>query len=243
MTDLNKTFAKNTLAVFLMAGDGGMDKTAEYISAVQECGADMIQVGIPFSDPVAETAEMQSASARALGCGADADKIFRMLESIEKKVPFVIVTYANPAYRYGYEKFFARCAEAGVSAVMFNDIPFEESAALKEIALRSRVEIIDTVAYSSGHIMAPICKKRIEKIASSSRGFLNLCAAAGDMAEAFALIRKYTSIPVCAQTGDISCERAAAAAHACGAAAVNLAVQGENLKAQILKAVQAVHSL
>ena len=112
---------------FLTAGDPSLDKTAEFIQELERAGADLIEIGIPFSDPIAEGPVIQEADLRALAGGATTDKVFDMVRDVRDKVkiPLVFMTYLNPVFHYGYEKFFARCRErlkvrTPVSSVLFS---------------------------------------------------------------------------------------------------------------------------
>ena len=144
MSNISKAF-KNTKAFipFLTGGDPTIDKTEEYIYKMVEAGADIIEIGIPFSDPIAEGPVIQEANIRALKNGATPERIFEMVERVRTKtqVPIVFLTYLNPVFNYGYDKFFARCKKAGVDGIIIPDMPFEEKGELAEEAKKNGVDI------------------------------------------------------------------------------------------------------
>ena len=121
---------KKAFIPFVTAGDPDLDTTRELLLAMQEAGADLIEIGIPFSDPVAEGPVIQEADLRALQSGTTTDRIFDMVHSIkdQMRVPMVFMTYINPIYVYGTEKFAKKAKECGVSGVIVPDVPFEETA-------------------------------------------------------------------------------------------------------------------
>jgi tryptophan synthase alpha chain len=132
------------LVVYLTAGDPSLDRTADLLPALDRAGADLIEVGVPFSDPLADGPVIQRASERALAAGTTLAGVLQTVASVRASVraPIVLFSYANPIYRMGYEAFAARAAAAGVDGVLTLDIPVEESAPLRE-ALRARA--LDTV--------------------------------------------------------------------------------------------------
>ena len=198
---------------YLMAGDPNLKVSAEYILAVQEAGADLIEIGIPFSDPIAEGKVIQEASIRALAAGARLDNIFEMLASLQGKikVTLVFMTYLNPVLFYGYEKFFQHCRDVGVCGIIIPDLPFEEQQEVKEPASKYGVEVITLVAPTSG--------ERVEKIGKDAEGFIYLVSSLGvtgvrnevakDISARVKEIRAVTDIPVAVGFG-ISTEQQAA---------------------------------
>ncbi len=119
---------KKAFVAYFMAGDPNLAVSAEYILAAQEAGADLIEIGIPFSDPIAEGEVIQEASVRALKAGTRLDGVFEMVASLKGKmrIPLVFMTYLNPVFVYGYDRLFAKCAELGVGGLIIPDMPFEE---------------------------------------------------------------------------------------------------------------------
>lgn len=191
---------KKAFITYLMAGDPDLAMSAEYILAAQEAGADLIEIGIPFSDPIAEGEVIQAASTRALAAGTRLDGVFDMVESIRDKmrVPMVFMTYLNPVFVYGYDRFFARCADIGICGVIVPDLPFEEQGEAKEIARKYGIEIVTLVAPTSG--------KRTAEIVREAEGFVYLVSSMGvtgvrreiqtDLPAIVAEIRKATDTPV-----------------------------------------------
>jgi tryptophan synthase alpha chain len=164
---------KKAFIAYLMAGDPDLDTSAEYILTVQEAGADLIEIGIPFSDPIAEGEVIQAASERALRAGTRIDGVFEMVDSIKERmrVPMVFMTYANLVFAYGYDRFFAHCADVGIAGIIIPDIPLEEQAEVKVPANKYGVEVITMVA--------PTSESRIAKIAEAAEGFVYVVSSMG----------------------------------------------------------------
>lgn len=191
---------KKAFIAYLMAGDPDLETSAEYIIAAQEAGADLIEIGIPFSDPIAEGEVIQAASVRALNAGARLDGVFDMVASIRDKmrVPVVFMTYLNPVYVYGYSRFFAKCAEIGICGVIVPDMPFEEQGEVKKEAAKYGVEIVTLVA--------PTSQRRVADIARNAEGFIYLVSSMGvtgmrseitsDLSSIVSEIRDITDVPV-----------------------------------------------
>ena len=191
---------KKAFIAYLMAGDPDLATSAEYILTAQDAGADMIEIGIPFSDPIAEGEVIEAAAIRALASGARLDGVFDMVASVKNRmqIPMVFMTYLNPVYVYGYEKFFARCADVGICGIIIPDMPFEEQEEAKAFAKKYKVEVVT--------LIAPTSKQRIEKIACNAEGFLYLVSSMGvtgvrseiapDLSAVIAEVRKLTDIPV-----------------------------------------------
>lgn len=168
---------KKAFIAFLTAGDPGPDSTVSFILEMERAGADMIEIGIPFSDPTAEGAVVQEANVRALKGGMTTDGVFEIVRRVREssRIPLVFVTYANPVFHYGYERFFTRCEELDVSGVVIPDMPFEEKRELEEPAKRHRVAVISVISPASG--------SRIRTISGEAGGFIYV-APFSDPAEA-----------------------------------------------------------
>ena len=174
MSNIKKAFDHGKAFIgFVTAGDPSLEKTEEFVLTMEEAGCDLIELGIPFSDPIAEGPVIQEANIRALKAGANLDRIFQTVESLRKKtdIPLVFLTYLNPVFRYGYEKFFARCAEAGVDGVIIPDLPFEEKGEVTPFSRKNAVNLISLVA--------PTSEDRIRTIAADADGFLYLVSSMG----------------------------------------------------------------
>lgn len=158
---------------FLTGGDPTIEKSEEFILEMVRGGADLIEIGIPFSDPVAEGMVIQKANIRALSEGATTDRIFELVEAVRRKsdVPLVFLTYLNPVFKYGYECFFERCRSLGVDGIIIPDLPFEEKDELVDIAESFGVDVIS--------LIAPTSEERIKQIAGSAKGFLYVVSSMG----------------------------------------------------------------
>lgn len=129
MSRIQNAFAEGKAFIpFITAGDPSLAKTEEFILEMERAGADLVEIGIPFSDPIAEGVVIQEADIRSLAAGTTTDKVFDMVLDLRKKteIPLVFMTYVNPVFHYGYEKFFSRCQEAGIDGIIIPDLPFEE---------------------------------------------------------------------------------------------------------------------
>ncbi|WP_296883245.1 tryptophan synthase subunit alpha [uncultured Methanobrevibacter sp.] len=158
---------------FLTAGDPTIEKTVEYILAMVDAGCDLVEIGIPFSDPMAEGVVIQDANVRALKHNTTTDDVFDIVRRVREKtdVPLVFLTYINPVFFYGYEKFFKKCGELGVDGIISPDLPYEEKGEIKDIALKNDVDVIS--------LIAPTSKERIQKIASDATGFIYVVSSLG----------------------------------------------------------------
>jgi tryptophan synthase alpha chain len=191
---------KKAFIAYLMAGDPNLKASADYILTAQEAGADMIEIGIPFSDPIAEGEVIEGAALRALAAGVRLDGVFDMVISIkdEMRVPMVFMTYLNPVFVYGYDRFFAKCADIGICGVIIPDLPFEEQGEVKTAAKKHNVEIVT--------LIAPTSAQRIVRIASNAEGFIYLVSSMGvtgirseittDLNAIVSEIKKHTNVPV-----------------------------------------------
>lgn len=153
------------LIPFITAGDPNLAVTKQLIIAMAQAGADMIELGIPFSDPVAEGPIIQQADVRALAAGTTTDKIFDMIAQVRKEtdVPLSFMTYLNPIFTYGSERFISRCAELGVCALVVPDMPFEERKELQPYCKQYGVDLASPVA--------PAPEERMQLVAQAAEGF------------------------------------------------------------------------
>ncbi|BAR07239.1 tryptophan synthase subunit alpha [Scardovia inopinata] len=158
---------------FITAGDPSLDKTEEFILDLDRAGADLIEVGIPFSDPIAEGPIIQEADIRSLAAGTTTDDVFAAIGHVRSKttIPLVFMTYLNIVFYYGYDRFFRRCQQVGISGIIIPDLPFEEKNECSSIASRYGVDIISMIA--------PTSQERIHAIASKARGFIYLVSSLG----------------------------------------------------------------
>lgn len=191
---------KKAFIAYLVAGDPDLETSAQYIKTAQDAGADLIEIGIPFSDPVAEGPVIQEASLRALANGTRLDRVFDMVASIkgDMHVPMVFMTYLNPVFVYGYDRFFAKCNEIGICGIIIPDMPYEEQHEAKSIAQKYGVEMVTLVA--------PTSRKRTQEIAGAAEGFIYLVSSMGvtgarddidtDISRMVTQVRGATHIPV-----------------------------------------------
>lgn len=158
---------------FITAGDPDLNMTKELIMAMADAGADIIELGIPFSDPVAEGEVIQAANIRALAAGTTTDKIFAMLDEVRQKtdIPLVFLTYVNPIFTYGSEKFLAACRRTGVDGIIVPDVPYEEKAELDGLCSKYGVDLIPLVA--------PTSEERIKMIAKEAQGYVYIVSSLG----------------------------------------------------------------
>lgn len=164
---------KKAFIPFVTAGDPDLETTKEILLAMQDAGASLIEIGIPFSDPVAEGPVIQEADERALASGTTTDKIFDMLVEMRGQfhVPLVFMTYINPVYVYGVEKFAGRMRECGVAGVIVPDVPFEEKRELQDIFREEGLTLISMIA--------PTSSDRVKMIAKEAEGFLYCVSSLG----------------------------------------------------------------
>ena len=221
---------KKAFIGFLTAGDPSLEKTEEYIIEMEKAGAALIEIGIPFSDPIAEGPVIQNANVRALSVpgGCTTDMVFDMVERVSKKVsvPLVFLTYLNPVYKYGYEAFCKRCNETGVSGIIVPDLPFEERNELTDVADKFDVDIIT--------LIAPTSHERIQMVAKEAKGYIYIVSSMGvtgmrseittDIASIVESARKVTDVPLAVGFGINTPEQAAEYANAADGIIVGSAI-------------------
>lgn len=197
---------------FLTAGDPSLDKTEEFILAMDQAGADLVEIGIPFSDPIAEGPVIEKANERALSAGATTDKIFDMVKRLRQKtaMPLVFLTYMNPIFVYGIERFFKACQDTGINGIIIPDLPFEEKKEVLATATAYQVDVIT--------LIAPTSQDRIQMLAKDASGFIYLVSSMGvtgvrseiktDLTSIIAAIREVTKTPVAVGFGISTPEQA-----------------------------------
>ncbi len=184
---------------FLTCGDPDLETTAAAVRAAVENGADLIELGIPFSDPTAEGPVIQEANLRALRAGTTTDRVFDLVRNLRRdvRVPLVFMTYANVVFSYGPERFLSTCAAVGVDGLILPDLPFEEKDEFHPLCRQYGIDLISLVA--------PTSEGRIAMIAREAEGFLYLVSSLGvtgvrseittDLGEIVSVVRQNTSIP------------------------------------------------
>ena len=219
---------KKAFIAFLTAGDPSADCTVEYILEMERAGVDLVEIGIPFSDPTAEGVVIQDANIRALKGGMTTDGAFEIVRRVREKsqIPLAFMTYANPVFHYGYEKFFTRCEELGVDAIIIPDMPFEEKQEMEEPASAHNVAVVSMIA--------PTSESRIQEIASEAKGFIYVVSSMGvtgvrseiktDVGAIVESIRKVTDVPCAVGFGISTPEQAKAMAKVSDGAIVGSAI-------------------
>lgn len=154
-----------TVIPFITCGDPSLDVTEQLVYAMEQAGADLIELGIPFSDPTAEGPIIQAANIRALRCGVTTDSIFNKIENIRKntQIPLVLVTYANVVFSYGIEKFMQKAAALDVNGIILTDVPLEEKEEFNAACRQNGIVFISMIA--------PAADERIRHIANQANGF------------------------------------------------------------------------
>ena len=200
MSNIAKAFAEGKAFIpFVTCGDPDLETTAKVVRAMAEAGADLIELGIPFSDPTAEGPVIQAANVRALASGTTTDKIFDMVRELRKDVtvPMVFMTSANVVFSYGSEKFISSCADIGIDGLILPDVPYEEKEEFDPICKRYGLDLISLVA--------PTSEDRIAKVAGEASGFVYVVSSLGvtgvrseittDIGAMVKLIRASTKLP------------------------------------------------
>lgn len=200
MSNIQSAFEKGKAFIpFITCGDPDLETTAAAVCAAVQNGADLIELGIPFSDPTAEGPVIQGANLRALNGGITTDKIFDFVRELRRdiSVPMVFMTYANVVFSYGAERFISTCQEIGIDGLILPDLPFEEKEEFLPICHQYGVDLIS--------LIAPTSENRIAMIAKEAEGFLYVVSSLGvtgarseittDLASIVKVIRQNTDIP------------------------------------------------
>ena len=200
MSNIKKAFEDGKAFIaFITCGDPDLDTTAAAVRAAVENGADLIELGIPFSDPTAEGPVIQGANLRALKFGVTTDKIFAFVRELRRdvKVPMVFMTYANVVFSYGSERFISTCRDIGIDGLILPDLPFEEKEEFLPCCRKYGVDLIS--------LIAPTSENRIAMIAKEAEGFLYIVSSLGvtgtrteiktDLASIVEVVRQNTRIP------------------------------------------------
>lgn len=229
MSNIAKAFASGKAFIpFVTCGDPDLETTAKVVRAMAEAGADLIELGIPFSDPTAEGPVIQAANVRALSAGATTDKIFDLVRDLRKDVtiPMVFMTYANVVFSYGSEKFIFTCADIGIDGLILPDIPYEEKGEFAPICKRYGVDLISMVA--------PTSEDRIAMISKEASGFIYVVSSLGvtgvrseittDIGAMVQLIRANSDLPCAVGFGISTPEQAKKMAHLSDGAIVGSAI-------------------
>ena len=200
MTKISDAFKNGKAFIgFITGGDPDIETTEKLLYTMSESGADFIEIGIPFSDPIAEGPVIQEASERALAAGCTTDKLFDLVAKVSPNLdtPIVFMTYINPIYTYGKEKFMSKCKECGIQGIIVPDLPYEEKDELTPECDKYGIDLIS--------LIAPTSHERITMIAKEAKGFVYCVSSLGvtgvrseittDISAMTDLVRKATDIP------------------------------------------------
>ena len=229
MSNIAKAFQNGKAFIpFITCGDPDLVTTAAAVRAAVRNGADLIELGIPFSDPTAEGPVIQGANLRALSGGINTDMIFSFVRGLRSDVtvPMVFMTYANVVFSYGAEKFISTCAEIGIDGLILPDIPYEEKEEFLPLCHQYGVDLIS--------LIAPTSENRVGMIAREAEGFIYLVSSLGVTGERSSIntglsdivrtIRENTSVPVAVGFGISTPEQARAMASLSDGAIVGSAI-------------------
>ena len=193
-----KKTGNRAFIAFITGGDPDIETTERLIHVMTESGVDIIEIGIPFSDPIAEGPVIQAADERALASGCTVDQLFDMTKRLRQKldIPLLFMTYINPVFAYGAEKFMDKCVECGIDGIIVPDLPYEEKDELA-ICAQKGVKLIS--------LIAPTSWERVAKIAKEAEGFLYCVSSLGvtgirneittNVSEMISEVKKTTDIP------------------------------------------------
>lgn len=200
MSNIKRAFENGKAFIaFVTCGDPDLETTAKVVRAAVENGADLIELGIPFSDPTAEGPVIQGANLRALRGGITTDKIFAFVKELrhDVKVPMIFMTYANVVFSYGAEKFISTCRDIGIDGLILPDLPFEEKEEFLPACRQYDVDLIS--------LIAPTSENRISMIAREAEGFIYIVSSLGvtgtrseiktDLASIVNVVRENTKVP------------------------------------------------
>lgn len=192
---------QKALITFITAGDPDLDTTFNVVEEMIDKGIDILEIGIPFSDPLAEGPTIEKASYRALAGNTTTDDVFNLVEKLRNRheIPILLMLYVNLIYKYGIEKFMKRCAAVGVDGLIIPDLPFEEVEEVREFAQVENIVVINLVA--------PTTKdERLKKIVNESEGFIYCVSSLGvtgerknittDLGDFYMRLRKETDLPL-----------------------------------------------
>ncbi len=216
MSRINEAFNnKKAFIPFITCGDPDIETTRALVNEMVKNGADLVELGIPFSDPTAEGPTIQGANLRALSGGVNKEKIFNMVKALRNEdnitVPLVFMTYANVVFSYDADKFFKTCQEIGIDGVILPDLPYEEKGEFEEVSEKYGVDLIS--------LIAPTSANRIAMIAKEAKGFIYIVSSLGvtgtrtaittDVASIVKVVKENTDVPCAIGFGISNPEQAA----------------------------------
>ena len=213
---------------FITCGDPSLEVTEQLVYAMEEAGANLIELGIPFSDPTAEGPVIQAANIRALSGGVTTDKIFDMVARLRQKtqIPMVFMTYANVVFSYGTERFIKRAADLGMDGLILPDVPFEEKEEFDTVCQKYGLDLVS--------LIVPTSHDRIRMIAKEANGFVYCVSSLGvtsvrseittDIGAMVNLVKEESDIPCAVGFGISTPEQAARMAEKCDGVIVGSAI-------------------
>lgn len=225
---------KKALVPFVTCGDVSVEKTAELIKEIYEVGGDIVEIGVPFSDPLADGEIIQESYNRALKNGTKLKDVFKCVELVRStcEIPLILMTYYNVIYCYGVERFLKEAMDKGVDGLIVPDIPLEERAELMRICDENNIYLIPLVA--------PTSKERISKIVKNSKGFVYCVSTNGttgerstvnsNIDEYLNMVREYTKIPILVGFGISSRETVAKIKNYCDGVIIGSAIVKRMMK-------------
>ena len=229
MSRIEEAFQKHKAFIaFITVGDPDLETTERVVHAAVENGADLIELGIPFSDPTAEGPVIMKADEVALKAGTTTDKVFELTKKLRKTitVPMVYMTYANVVFSYGCEKFAQKAADAGIDGLILPDVPYEEKEEFTEVFDRYGLDLISMIA--------PTSEDRIAMIAKEAKGFIYMVSSLGvtgtrseittDISAMTDLVKKNSEVPCAVGFGISTPEQAAKMAELSDGAIVGSAI-------------------
>ncbi len=201
MSKIADAFRDNKAFIgFLTAGDPDLETTKRIIKKMADAGCSLVEIGIPFSDPIAEGPVIQNANIRALKNNVTTDDVFDMVRDLKKdiSIPMVFMTYLNVLFKYGYDRFLQNASDAGICGVIIPDMPYEEKEELQSVARNYGIEVVS--------LIAPTSEDRIKTIAKDAEGFIYTVSSLGvtgvrseiktDLDSITAAIKEVTDVPV-----------------------------------------------
>lgn len=252
MSKIYKAFEnKKAFIPFITCGDPDLETTKKCVLEMIKAGADLVELGIPFSDPTAEGPVIQGANEIALKGGMTTDKAFDLVRELRKETdtPFVFMTYANVVYSYGAEKFMAACEEAGIDGIILPDVPFEEKEEFLPYCKKHGIDLISMIA--------PTSSDRIAMIAKEAEGFIYVVSSLGvtgtrseittDLDSIIKVIRENTKVPCAIGFGISTPEQAKKMAAISDGAIVGSAIirileeAGSDAPAKLAEYVRSMH--
>ena len=215
MSRIREAFDNKAFIPFITCGDPDIETTRALVNEMVKNGADLVELGIPFSDPTAEGPTIQGANIRALSGGVNKEKIFDMVRALRGEdgitIPLVFMTYANVVFSYGADKFFKTCQEIGIDGVILPDLPYEEKGEFEDVSDKYGVDLIS--------LIAPTSANRIAMIAKEAKGFIYIVSSLGvtgtrtsittDVASIVDVVKANTDVPCAIGFGISNPEQAA----------------------------------